>query len=620
MRHAVALILVALTSVWWYFSSDAALDTNSNWIIAGYVAACLLGIPAEIGLYAAILICFLLVGLHQINETKIHLTHMPLTWMDLKIAYSNPYGLLGAMKIGQWVLVLLYFILGFIVLVGLAILGRRTRKLLMHGLPVMGTTAGGIIVVFSVVMLWQFGLALKSQVQARVAEQDYMWGPDGVTQLCHNIGLVPFLAFSYFAEAADPIQAFADVSSEPPPSTTEISDAINSYVHVLNEGRGQIPNIVIIQAESTFNPNKAFNLAAPVEGTLLSPHSDTEALGQLRVNVVGGGSWITEFETITGLDSRFFGYAGYYTHASVSPYIRQSFATYLVNHGYRTAAFYSVPGDFYNARYAYKRYGFQSFYDSVDLGLSGWYATDAGLIDSVVQKLGPSPEAPFFAYVVSAENHAPHPCVHFTSQEQFVTTLVDAKDFSPNCQLNEYLLRLRSTDQAFERIVQYLLEVQHNSGRPYVVLMYGDHQPHTFTDYEVWANESASPSSGVDAFHNFSAYRTKTPVNESVFHLRSSVHGRVSLGDEVLPAALVPSVLSVFTAANESDVYLGINFFLFKRCGPDFLRHSTRGMQHSTRALVQNYNDWSVAAPSCKQAARQAFSTYRRNGIFETGP
>jgi phosphoglycerol transferase MdoB-like AlkP superfamily enzyme len=620
MRHAFALILLALTSVWWYFSGDAALDIKSNWIIAGYVAACLLAIPAEIGLYAAILICFLLVGLYQINETKIHLTHMPLTWMDLKIAYGNPYGLLGAMKIGQWALVLLYFILGFIVLVGLAILGRRTRKLLMHGLPVMGTTAGGIIVVFSVVMLWQFGLALKSQVQARVAEQDYTWGPDGVTQLCHNIGLVPFLAFSYFAEAADPIQAFADLSSEPPPSITEISDAINSYVHVLNQGREQTPNIVIIQAESTFDPNKAFNLSAPVEGTLLSPHSDTEALGQLRVNVVGGGSWITEFETITGLDSRFFGYAGYYTHASVSPYIRQSFATYLVNHGYRTAAFYSVPGDFYNARYAYKKYGFQSFYDSVDLGLSGWYATDAGLIDSVVQKLGPSPEAPFFAYVVTAENHAPHPCVHFTSQEQFVTTLAGAKEFSPNCQLNEYLLRLRSTDQAFRRIVQYLLEVQHNSGRPYVVFMYGDHQPHTFTDYAVWANESASPSSGVDAFYDFSAYRTKTPVNESVFHLRSSVHGRVSLGDEVLPAALVPSVLSAFTAANESDLYLGINFYLYNRCGPDFLRHSTRGMQHSTRALVQNYNDWSVAAPSCKQAARQAFATYRRNGIFETGP
>ena len=73
MRHAFALILLVLTSVWWYFSGDAALDIKSNWIIAGYVAACLLAIPAEIGLYAAILICFLLVGLYQINETKIHL-------------------------------------------------------------------------------------------------------------------------------------------------------------------------------------------------------------------------------------------------------------------------------------------------------------------------------------------------------------------------------------------------------------------------------------------------------------------------------------------------------------------------------------------------------------------
>lgn len=50
-------------------------------------------------------------------------------------------------------------------------------------------------------------------------------------------------------------------------------------------------------------------------------------------------------ETITN-PSRLFGYAGYYTHVELGPYVKGSIATYLKARGYQTLALYPVEGKF----------------------------------------------------------------------------------------------------------------------------------------------------------------------------------------------------------------------------------------------------------------------------------
>src|SRR6185503_8253567 len=112
----------------------------------------------------------------------------------------------------------------------------------------------------------------------------------------------------------------------------------------------------------------------------------------------------------------------------------------------------------YNARNAYSNYGFQNFTDTDELGFGAdWEETDAKLMNGVVERLTrvSQPDVPIFAYVVTIENHAPHPCKHFSNETQFVTTLIGAT-FDLNCQLNEYLSRLKSTDQGLSSIVQFL--------------------------------------------------------------------------------------------------------------------------------------------------------------------
>ncbi len=154
---------------------------------------------------------------------------------------------------------------------------------------------------------------------------------------------------------------------------------------------GRLPNIVVVFAESTFNPDWAFTLARPVQSALFSRQRDTQALSGLYVNTIGGGSWITEFESIVGVDSRLFGYSGYYTHSTLSPFVRRSIATYLRDKGYETSAYYSWAGEFYNARRAYANYGFDRFFDVGELGLHEFEGSDLDIATGMPSRAWAAP-------------------------------------------------------------------------------------------------------------------------------------------------------------------------------------------------------------------------------------
>ena len=597
MRYAIALLVVLLSTIAW-LPNDTTIEADSFWTIASYIASCILVFPLEIMLFTATLFVSIFLGLYKINEIKLSLTQLPLTFMDLSIAFRNPDGLLAALKIPHWVLFVVYIVFTGVALIGTSLVLLRLRSLLKGGFPFLRTAIGVGLFLLSTVMLYQFTNLLNGRLQAAMSQDHGVWEPQGVAALSKKVGLLPFLALSYALETSDPTESFSASLGLEPPKPGELSDVINRNVHPAHLAPDRMPNIVVVQAESTFDPNKAFNLTKPAGGAVLTRHPQTRSLGQLRVNPVGGGSWVTEFEVITGVDSRFFGYSGYYTHSSLSPYIKNTFVTYLSKRGYRTQAFYAVPGTFYNARNAYKNYGFQDFYDSIDLGHGmDWSLTDSHLADDVIGWLGPTPDAPFFAFVLTIQNHSPHPCEHFSSEDQFVTTFVADKNFDTNCQLNEYLFRLQSTDAAFEKLVAYLSELERKTGRPFVLLIYGDHQPNTFT------GTAGAP-------HDYSAYRSSVSNKETVFHLVSSLQGVVECCVEALPAALVPSVLSAFTAADADDVYLGMNFYLYAKCGADAFPGAT------SSGLYGQTTRRDALKPVCKQAEEQAFSAYRRYGIY----
>jgi hypothetical protein len=169
-----------------------SIESFGYLIIVGYTAACLLVLPCEIGLFAAILLVSVFVGLKKINQTKISLTQMPLTFTDIKIAFQDPEGLANAMKIESSALFLAYFLFAGIAMAAGILAFRWAQKILTIGLPGIGTTAGATIFSLSGFMLLQFTWALDTQVTASVKKDDEVWSSDGIVRLSQQIGLLPF--------------------------------------------------------------------------------------------------------------------------------------------------------------------------------------------------------------------------------------------------------------------------------------------------------------------------------------------------------------------------------------------------------------------------------------------
>jgi hypothetical protein len=326
---------------------------------------------------------------------------------------------------------------------------------------------------------------------------------------------------------------------------------------------------VFFHAESSFDPNVAFNLSEPVRLALWSGQSETRALAPLRVNVVGGGSWVTEFEVLTGVDSRIFGYQGFYTHFYIAPMVKNSFVRYLVRKGYRTRTFYPVPGNFYNARAAFRAYGFADFVDGKALHLpENWEeVVDEEVIASSIGHGAFKENGPFFYFLSTTENHAPHPCRHFSDVRQFLTTFRDSDSFEKNCQLNEYIRRATSTSHAAERVLAELKRIEQQTGRPFALLIYGDHQPWSFTT----GVYSVAGGTGTNAgFMDFSALRTDAGIDQTFLHLLASDKTVLNTTlTKPVPALLLPTLVSAYVATSYEDLYLPANFLALDSCGAD---------------------------------------------------
>lgn len=313
-----------------------------------------------------------------------------------------------------------------------------------------------------------------------------------------------------------------------------------------------MPNIVFMFAESTFDLNSVLLLNKKIDNSLFIPGDDRLG-GLLHVTPFGGASWRTEFETVTGLDSRLFGFLGQYAHSSLSPHIKQSFVTHLKEkYGYFTEVFYPVSGKFFSAGFGYKNYGFDSFRDGSELGfIENWYEfSDEIMADVVVREMRTDLSAPFFNYVVLLENHGPHPCKNFTHEDQLKVKFASDNSFEGNCELNEYVKRVQSAEVAYKKILGKLKDIEEKTGRPFIIVTFGDHQIN-FRGTSDQKNRNQEISSPYYTFYLIEASKKiKLPKINKTFH-----------------ASFLPTLISTIIAKNVDDIYLPENIYVFDKCG-----------------------------------------------------
>jgi hypothetical protein len=199
--------------------------------------------------------------------------------------------------------------------------------------------------------------------------------------------------------------------------------------------------------------------------------------GELRVHTYGGGTWLSEFAVNNGLPHRVFGPAGEFASFNVAPGVNRSFIRSLKAAGYHTVAVYPVRGGMMNARLAYRSYGFDEFYDSGDLGLSGRYDTpDSSIHEAAVKVLNSARKLgkPVFVMAVTIFNHSQHGVGMERVPSDMLMTARKVFDESAEADnLADYVWRTGEFDKTYLRTRAAVL----GSDRPAVLAWFGDHQP-----------------------------------------------------------------------------------------------------------------------------------------------
>jgi hypothetical protein len=138
-----------------------------------------------------------------------------------------------------------------------------------------------------------------------------------------------------------------------------------------------------------------------------------------------------------------------------------------------------------------------------------------------------------------------------------------------------------------------------------VLLVFGDHQPYSFTD--------------AGAKFDFDALRTDTAKNVTFFKLLSSAPNKLRCCFNEVPATLLPTLVSALAARGPGDVYLGVNLWLHQRCGVGAMGTRTLGpisQSRQTGPTGEHGRVEDAKATDCANAYAQALTAYRRAGIM----
>lgn len=238
------------------------------------------------------------------------------------------------------------------------------------------------------------------------------------------------------------------------------------------------PDIVAVLEESTFDPRiLAACTLRLCDRRMFHADRRTLAHGLMVVHTWGGGTWTSEFSFLTGLSHEEFGPAGLYAPFNLAPRIRYTLPRVLRANGYRTVAIYPTDGDFLNGRNAYADYGFDAFYGGEQVGLD-WESTDADLL-RVFQRVYAEEKAkangqPVFLFMLTLHQHGPHMTPYAKLRAPYNRPLFAGKmDDWQNLNLANYLERLDQSDRAMARLEGILRA----SGKPVLLVHFGDHQP-----------------------------------------------------------------------------------------------------------------------------------------------
>ncbi len=285
-------------------------------------------------------------------------------------------------------------------------------------------------------------------------------------------------------------------------SEEEIRDIISDLPQTNAHEEEDLPNIIFIQIESFFDPNR-FDTYEYTEDPMpfWTYLRDNYPGGLVTVPSIGAGTANTEFEIISGMSLDYFGVGEYPYKTILKETPSESINYNLKELGYSTHAIHNHTHDFYDRNFIYTHLGFDSFtpveyMPNVERNFIDW-AKDS-IIPIEVMKALRSTEGQDMVYAITVQAHGKYP-TDLTGYEYDADYTYVGEDEDP-LDHNQYvylLSEMRASSEALEALINELSAYEEKT----VLVMYGDHFPAMDfeedalnegtlldTEYVIWSN------------------------------------------------------------------------------------------------------------------------------------
>jgi hypothetical protein len=231
---------------------------------------------------------------------------------------------------------------------------------------------------------------------------------------------------------------------------------------------GKLPHIILMHDESSFDVTAGPGIRVP-----LGYHRHFQSFDgksrKLVVEGVGGPSWFTEYNVLTGLSARSYGRFATFVTRIAAGRVGRGLAHSLRRCGYRTFSLYPFYGAFLSSRAFQTTAGIEHYLDMHDLGTRNFEADSFYFNHATKIIARERGNGPLFLYVYTVANHFPW----------------DARlrpELTPNWHdlgnvpsIDEYIRRQGMTARDYGALLDRL--TQDFPTESFLIVRYGDHQP-----------------------------------------------------------------------------------------------------------------------------------------------
>jgi Sulfatase len=230
----------------------------------------------------------------------------------------------------------------------------------------------------------------------------------------------------------------------------------------------KLPHIILLHDESSFDITAAPGVKVPSGyGDHFRSFDGRER--KLVVEGVGGPSWFTEYNVLTGLSVRSFGRFATSVTRIAAGHVRRGLPRLLDQCDYQTFSLYPFYGSFLGSRAFQTTTGISHYLDMRDLGTRDFEA-DSFYFDRAVDLIERERRnGPLFLYVYTVANHFPWDRSLRPELTSYWRDLGNAPD------VDEYIRRQTMTAGDYRKLLETL--AQKFPAESFLIVRYGDHQP-----------------------------------------------------------------------------------------------------------------------------------------------